>query len=314
MRWDRFGRVAEDASTLADGTFATVYSEYNAMGWKLRQSTPSTGAALGWTKFENHDETGRPGRIVAPDGSKTELRYFGARSVQRDVWIATSATSASAVTETKHTTSEQYDHQGRLWKVTEPPGGLDATYTYDPGGRLRQAKLVAQGGGTQQIRSFLYDGRGVLYQESHPESGTVFYSQHDARGRAWRKDHGGTKLSFSYDKGERLVRVHDVAGPAPVLLKSFTYGTANGTSKGKLVQSVRANRITIPWNGHAATVSVTEDYFYTGLGGRRSTRLTSLTSGQSFRTDWTYDPSGNVASINYPRCTQPSCAASPPEW
>jgi len=82
-----------------------------------------------------------------------------------------------------------YDHQGRLLTVEETDSDgadtelkLRTRYLYDEGGRLVK---VNQGGGTQ-IRTFDYDGAGLLTKECHPElgGGCIEYSGFDALGNA----------------------------------------------------------------------------------------------------------------------------------
>jgi len=112
--------------------------------------------------------------------------------VSRTTWIATAAGQ-----ENESITTEEYDRQGRLWKVTEPSGagGANVTtiYGHDIGTRLSGVSMTS--GAVTQTRTFTYDNRGFLLSEQLPEvgaagNGAVTYSKHDARGHARRLQDG----------------------------------------------------------------------------------------------------------------------------
>jgi len=71
------------------------------------------------------------------------------------------------------------DALGRLSKVSEPAGGLMATYSWDVRDKLRQA--VVQAGSQQQTRSWTYDALGWLRSETLPELGgqAIVYEAYD---------------------------------------------------------------------------------------------------------------------------------------
>src|SRR5207244_1366113 len=107
---------------------------------------------------------------------------------------------------------------------------------YDIGDRLVSVKTVAAEG-TQQ-RTFVYDGRGFLISETHPElgvngGGSTTYSGYDSRGHAGRKITGAAggafDLKFTYDDAERLLTVNDAdpATASPRTLVSLSYATSN---------------------------------------------------------------------------------------
>jgi RHS repeat-associated protein len=277
------------------------------------------------------------GTLRPPDGAAHDvtLKYFGTRLVERRVPIAT----ASGV-ETTAITTETYDRQGRLAKVSEPSGAADAqvatTYSYDVGNRLRQVQTTS--GGVTQNRFFTYDNRGFLSSETHPEkgaagNGTVTYSNYDARGHVGRKVEPSdasysSDLTFVYDSAERLTLVRETATART--LKSFTYGGANGTyvdpvtggscfdfRQGKITQQSRFNYVTV--NGGPFTVELREAMNYCGRDGRMSRRsLENWVNGGAapsetfFLPNVTYDALGNVTSLDYPRCTHGACTAPSP--
>ncbi len=91
--------------------------------------------------------------------------------------MGTSVAGNGSVNQSQFATEEIYDGYGRLVRVAEPAGGLQATYFYDSGDRLKQANL--KGGNTTQIRTFEYDGRGFLLSENHPEAQRITYSNYE---------------------------------------------------------------------------------------------------------------------------------------
>jgi YD repeat-containing protein len=223
---------------------------------------------------------------------------------------------ATAVgSETTATTTEEYDRQGRLWKVTEPSGSgggnTVTTYTYDVGGRLKQASTPS---GVTQNRIFTYDNRGFLTSEQLPEvgtsgNGTVTYSKYDARGHARRKQDGAHDLAFTYDRAERLTQVAqaDASGnPGTPVLTTLVYATANTTNNyknGKLETATAANP--------ELTASVVETYTYGGLGGRVSARQT-LVETRIINQAFTWNDLGQLASLGYPNDTALADAVEPP--
>jgi len=146
------------------------------------------------------------------------------------------------------------------------------------GGRLTRVCLDREGQACGQIRRFLYDHRGFLTQERHPEIGTTesaaaflpseivdpdgfeeieaadagndwTYYTHDARGNVLTKRLEGSTdfdLDYFYDGAGRLIRVAENRGGNPRPLKDFFYGYENSgvdMRRGKLVQARRHNWI-----------------------------------------------------------------------
>jgi hypothetical protein len=105
------------------------------------------------------------------------------------------------------------------------------------------------------------------------------------------------------------------------LWKEWEYATANFQagqwSNGKLATAVRHNRVFIPGTTTEIEVPVTEDYEYSGVGGRISEVTTTVGVGVEddtrpvFDYDLVYDALGNVSSRTYPRCTFNFCQGSP---
>jgi YD repeat-containing protein len=266
----------------------------------------------------------------------TTYARTGNTSTTRTLQIAQAAGQSDAQSK------EYTDHLGRLIQVDEPSGNSNATtstiYHYDIGDRLT---LVQSG---VQTRSFVYDGRGLLVAETHPEKGQTTYvipnsygipQGYDARGHARRRvdgsPYGPFDVTYSYDAAERLVSVQDfdqtsnTTPKAQRTLKAFTFATSNSpagctdTSAGncdahnaKLSTATRYNRR----SGGIGDVTVTELYAYTGRGGRPSLRDTTLQSGfpflnHTYQVSQAWNDLGLVSSTIYPaECPNGNCSGS----
>lgn len=316
MNFDGLGRVATESRRLpGTSSWSSRDTKYNAQG--LVASVSEWGDTSKKTTYGSYDAFGRPGTITPPDGAghAVSYAYKGDREVKRTAKVATDIGDLDVIIESDSTTTETYDRQGRLYQVKEPSGanGADVTttYAYDVGGRLKQASTTA---GVTQVRNFIYDNRGFLQSEQHPEKGgpagggTVQYQLYDARGHATRKIDGPNDLTFEFDKAERLKKVRETSG-AVRLLKEFTYSSVAGPSLGKLWTADRYNYVTI--GGTAYTGRVEEFYTYSGRGGRVSDRQTDFYIGATLTNTWKqafeYTPLGEADVIDYPYCSSGSC-------
>lgn len=316
IKYDSFGRVWQEQTKMADGTFSTKETLYNALHWKT--SVSEQGNTLETTQYLGYDPFGRPGTIRPPDGSAHDvtITYSGVRHVSRTSKVGNSI-SGTTIDEVLSTTQEIYDRQGRLYQVREQAesNGSDTvtTYTYDVGNRLSRVQQATSAG--TQNRWFTYDNRGFLTSEQHPEkgasgNGTVSYSNYDARGHARNKTDGPHDLTFTYDRAERLTQV---TGNGGTTLKTFTYGSSNAAgvrTNGRLQTATRYNSVGSPFN---ATVAVTETWTYGGRQGRASSRTTQMlfngTPSETFTQGWTWNALGDLGSLSYPQCAFAGCAA-----
>ncbi len=329
VRFDDFGRAAEERRTMPDGTTAVQSTAWNSRGWiDQRSEWHQDGATAPQTLFRQYDPFGRPGTVTLPDGRVVSLDYSGVGSRSVTVQVATSLASA-----TKEpilagaTTTEVYDRFGRLARLTEP-GGVRTSYTYGPQDELT---LVQQNdlGSPVQTRSFAYDGRGFLTSETHPELGTaVTYSGYDPLGNPGEISRGDQDLSYAYDAAARLTKITGPGCTDPdthlavdCIWKSWTYATANFQaghwSNGKLAAASRLNRLPYP---PAPSIviepTVTESYTYGGVGGRIShvtTRVEKvgdpdLGTQPVFGYSLAYDALGEVTSRTYPDCSYLHCS------
>jgi RHS repeat-associated protein len=320
--FDPLGRVWREQRKLPSGSWSIRETLYDLAGNKTSVSEEQINNPSSQTQFLSYDPFGRPGTIRPPDGSSHDvtISYAGVRSVSRTVKIGNAYNATTgAVTETASTTTEIYDRQGRLWKVTEPSGAAGAnittTYTYDTRDRLRGVSTTA--GATTQARTFVYDGLGFLRSETHPEkgatsNGTVTYADYDARGHFRQKIDVDTDLRYVYDRAERLSAVNRANGTP---LKAFTYDTCTGVNNWCNGKVVKAERYNYPKIGDKTfTALIAETYAYGGRDGRVSQRDTQMTldgtAGESFTQTFTWYHLGMPQQIGYPQCTHTGCAAT----
>lgn len=315
IEFDGLGRAWREKRLMPGGTWSTRETRYNDLGLKERvselQATPAS-----YTQYSGYDPFGRPATITAPDGKTTTFSYTGVRTISRTVRVGTA--SGTAEPETDATTTETYDRQGRLISVVEPGGNSTTSYAYHIGNRLSSVMMTA--GATTQTRSFIYDRRGLLLSESHPENGTIAYGDYDARGHAGLRLVNNANdvfdLKFFYDPAERLTRLESRNPYDPAqfrVSKEFFYAGANsGTNlkQGKLETRVRYN-----YQPTLGTVVVSETFAYEDAAGRLTRKETQVSGGtidQRFGQTYAYDALNQPAAIGYPYCMTVACGA--PEW
>jgi YD repeat-containing protein len=325
VEYDGLGRVYREAELLANNWWNTRDTRYDHAGRAFKSSSTEnyvsdTAEPANWTTT-TYDLFGRPRTITAPDGKVTMFTYTGGRLVSRSATVGMTFTGSS-VTETSVTTAEEYDRQGRLWRVTEAAGTASPVvteYTYDAGNRLSKVCSGLSGGMCTQMRLFTYDRRGLLASEQHPEKGVsgggiVSYT-YNARGLPLTRAEGistdNFSLGYAYDRAGRLTEVREThAGNR--LVKQFAYSVAADPSKGKLLTATRYNHD----RPGAADVRVSETYEYFGKGGRVSKRTTDVRTGAftqiaNFVHQQTWNDLGQPLSVTYPDCTAPSsCGGS----
>jgi RHS repeat-associated protein len=313
VRFDGFGRIEEERRTLPDGTLAVRHTLWSSRGWiENRSEWEADGdPERSNTLFRQYDPFGRPGSITLPDGQQVTIATSGDGSRTIRVPVATSLNAAGEPILSTASTTEVYDRFGRLVHLDEP-NGTRTSYTYDVLGALASVQVNSLGSPTQ-TRNFLYDHRGFLVSETHPELGTaILYSDYDVLGNPGRIRRGGWDLAYSYDGVGRLTEIKE-RGTTRVW-KSWDYATGNFQagqwSNGKLRSASRHNRVLVPGSATEIDPVVTESYEHGGVGGRISKVTTEVAVGGSPRFEYAlaYDPLGNVTSRTYPRCTHSFCS------
>ena len=337
--YDGLGRIHRETKGMPGSTPGSTWSEritsYLPIGWKQSESewinyiVSPPAAPNVFTTYNSYDPFGRPGEIVQPDGSKTDLLYGGNFSVTRSncVWTGTpdSGGLCGSSNQALAATIEKSDNLGRLVLLQEP-NLSQSHYTYDVLDHLTNVAMSTTSG--TQNRSFFYDGRGFLQTETHPEKQTeinpekplsVVYNNYDAKGHYLYKKDGPNLLTYLYDSAERLTQVCSIwpctTGASPAQeVKSFTYGSA-GISNDRIVGSSRFNHAILGVMPHI--VNVMETMAYGGRGGRMNARTVGEaldgTQNESFAESFDYDDLGNINVITYPRCTFAACQNTDPQ-
>lgn len=306
--FDPLGRIRREKRRMPDLSWSVRDTERNALGYVTSISElvklPANVAEFAFvpqqkTQYTDFDAFGRARAITAPDGSTTTFAYTGVREVVRTTHgVATDTGAGSSVAVT-----EEFDRYGRLSRVRENSTGSDWTetfYGYDSADRLRSV-MMQSADGLSQARTFRYDGRGFLFSETHPESGTTSY-EYDAKGHVTKRVTPATTLTFQYDAAERLTKVWE----SDTVLKEFAYDRAGAPrGLGKLDYAIRHNH-----QPGLGDVQVKETYTYAGVGGRLSSKKTEVSNGPSFEDRYVYDSTGALTSLTYPSCT--GCGISLP--
>ena len=309
--FDAFGRVVLERRLLPGGSWSEREILRNARGWKT--SISKWGDRDQTTQYLEFDPFGRPEVVRPPEGAKHDIgfTYQGARRVTRvaNVALAGGGDSASRTSE-----FDRYGRRRLLEEASGPAGAITATtYTYDVGGRRTEIRSGSQ------VRSFVYDNRGFLLSETHPElgaigNGTVLHLDYDASGLAHRVVEGPNDIIASFDLLGRPIETRDTHH-GNRLITLLEYDDAAGAGAGKLWRATRYNYVDLPWNAVGEEpVRIQNEYSYEGFGGsgsRQTTRVMDWDLGTvTFREDFTYDQNGQLSQITYPACTLAACAGT----
>jgi len=319
--YDGIGRVWHESLQMPDGTVSTRQTTFAGTG--LKSSVSELGDPTKNLTAFAYDWLGRSVKVTAPDLKQSFTDYTGNSTVVNRVDVATAKTS-TGFTYTSANTTREMDDDGRVVTVTEP-NSTKTAYTYDIGGHLASVCMNVSGTTCGQSRTFNYDNRGFMTDETHPENGTTYYDTTDSRGHVWRRHTGALDVDMLYDSLERLYKVQRHSDSHT--LKSFEFGTGSTTgddAKGKLKRGIRYNWFTFG-AAPATTVNyqIVETYTYGGVDGRVSDRTTEEfdctattsdncealrtgTATRKFSQTFTYDQRGAPLTLGYPKCVLPA--------
>lgn len=338
--YDGLGRMIEERrkmppSATQASVWSALWTTYDALGRAKTKSVPvttasgSSGTDVSTARTSwDYDFLGRVVKETRPDASSTTMTYSGVRTIARAV--------AGAGTTPQARSTEHYDGAGRLVGVTQPSGPTSVTtttgadvstvYTYDLADRLSSVSMTGTETTTAQVRTFAYDGRGFLSEESHPETGTIQYGEYDALGNVGKRlpagEHSIFKHHYTYDSAGRLIQVDSgtpgwTAGATHIgefrLLKKLVFATANtltSKKKGKLEQATRENYGACRGVGCSGSwFRVTENYRYDSIGrtSGRTTIIDDVTREEpvlvkSIDQTFSYDALGLPSTASYPTC------------
>ncbi len=264
--YDGLGRLTNERLLQQNGTtMQEKITAYNEMDWVTSVTEWHAGSEFGdgiKTIFDGFDSYGRATTIRLPDRKVTRIKYLGDYQVTREVDIGTSINASGEIDYQTSKTTEVYDRQGRLIRLTEPSksNGQDTSwnYTYNVNGQLVKAAAFEAAGA--QDRTFSYDNLGNLLTQNLPERPSSQFLDHDTMGNVGKMSDGKNWLTYAYDVHGRIkeMRARDEATGNWPLLKSFTYYQRNDVDAignpspgnrglGKMATATRNNRITNPW-------------------------------------------------------------------
>jgi RHS repeat-associated protein len=272
-----------------------------------------TGTCSGPTTTQTYDALNRP--LVTTDGGGGTVTYsYNANDILVTVGPAPSGEN------TKRRQLE-YDALGRLTSVCEITSatgsgacgqnssqtGFWTKYSYNVLGKLLTVTQNAQASaGSQQTRSYTYDGMGRLTSETNPESGTTTYS-YDASspcasssGDLIKKvDAVGTRTCIGYDA---LHRPTSVSYSNSTNCKFFVYdsnpgvGWTEGNVKGRLSNAYIGNC------SNGTPTGADEGYNYSPRGELINVYQTTVASGVWYNSAATYWANGALNTLQLSTC------------
>jgi YD repeat-containing protein len=329
VQYDSFGRMWREFRTMPAIGEVSRETKYDSSNRKLSQSMWDASSYDNKTVFE-YDFLGRLDKVTQPDGTFVQTSYLGDsnRTTTSSVVSSTDAVPAT----TSVSTVEQMDRYGRIWYLKEPNDNVTA-YGYGVTGALARVCMntsLTTGGvlstaSCGQERTFAYDNRGFLSDETHPENGKVSYT-YDALGHVLTKRLAATgpfDLNYTYDDAERLTQVDSRETATSTSFRAskvFTFGSDNdgvNLKRGKLETATRHNYRPVS-GGSDVDIRVVETYAYNDSAGRLTDRTTEIkdltTSGginQTVTQKQEYTTLGQVSLLTYPSCSDGVACGTP---
>ena len=258
---DGLGRVSGTSNSVQVKTHA----DWDACGRRVYQSYPFTGNISIGTAFE-YDALGRL-KKKTNTGPNTTMTYSYSGSNGIDVTIED---------EEGRTTVQDWSAFGdprdaRLVKLTDA-NGAGWQYVYNTLG----SQTLLNPPGSVPNRSWTFNSKNQLVQETHPESGTLTYSYRAAGNLESRTDAAFGRTRYHYDGNERLILIDRPGGYGDI---AMDYDDSD-------------NR-TLLDNGDARST-------FTYDGANRLERRDDVIGGETFVTRYGYDGNDNLERIDYP--------------
>ncbi len=249
--------------------YDSVETDYDSSGRPSRQTVPyvatagvTNSSAAATTTI--YDALSRPMQVTTPPQVSDSLSGTVNYTYTNNDVLVDVGPLATGDSYTKRR-QYQYDALGRLTFVCElataasngtcglNPAywGFQTNYTYDAAGRLTGVTQNAQQGapGSQQTRSFTYDGLGRMLSENNPENSTTYYSYDSGSfcgagsvgDLAQRLEANGVYTCYAHDALHRQTGIGHYFNSSLLSGSGFIYdaATVNGISlqnpKGRLV-------------------------------------------------------------------------------
>jgi RHS repeat-associated protein len=316
---DGLGRVHIQQTRQKPGSssYDSVETDYDSVGRPSKVTLPYVGNAgqtnsSGPATITTYDGISRPLTVTDAGGGSTTYSY-----PQNDVYL-TVGPAPSGEPNLKRRQLE-YDELGRLTSVCEITSlltgwgacaqnssgqtGYWTKYTYNAIGKLLTVTQNAQG--SQQTRTYGYDGMGRLTSEANPESGTTIYSYDtsscaSSTGDLVKKvDALGIATCVGYDA---LHRPTSVSYSNSASCKFFVYdrnpgvGWTEGNVKGRLSNAYIGNC------SNGTPTGANEGYNYSARGELINVYKTLAASGVWYNSAATYWASGALNTLQLSTC------------
>ncbi|MFH1505506.1 MAG: DUF6531 domain-containing protein [archaeon] len=272
------------------GYFNPVEHHYDALGRKVKQLQEDPDEVNNIVIKTTHNDKGlvksmsRPYHEAIAGGRSstplwTELSYdsMDRRNLVTPPDLNTVQTIygpgwTKIIDEEGHQSTKFFDTYGRTIKVVDNAEN-DVEFEYDPLGNLILVRDELEHVSTSQ-----YNSLGQLTASHHPDSGSTI-NTYDTAGMLKTSNDGLYTTEYFYDALNRIKTV-EVAG---VVVEEYNYDDCEN-GKGKLCSALK---------GPTST-----SYKYDKIG--RVIRILQTVNDKVFRTDYTYDPSGNLKQVFYP--------------
>jgi RHS repeat-associated protein len=324
--FDGLGRPIQESHLQAPGasSWDQVTQSYDSNGrpWKTSMPCVTTGA---WTcpttaTTTTYDALGRVQQVTDGGGGYVSYSYNA-----NDVLVTVGPAPSGENTKRRQL---EYDALGRLASVCElttaagsgscgqntAATGFLTRYTYDVLGNLTGVTQNAQPGGSQQTRSFSYDGLSRLTSETNAESGTTSYSWDSSVGTTCgntspgnmikKVDGNGNWTCYIYDALHRLTDVGNNAQSATNPCKRFRYDNSPGIGLGGTKPSGLINTMGRLIEAATDTCSgtdtiITDEWFsYTARGEVSDFYESTPHSGGYYHNSATYWANGVLNQLN----------------
>jgi YD repeat-containing protein len=242
---------------------------------KVTQKTVSRNNVTQLTQYYDYDQAGNLVGIRGNNGQHTTNVYDSSDRLF-------STTDALG-----NQTQYGYNFFSHVVSITDPSGHT-ATSSYETGGKLSS---VTDYRGL--VTTYTYDGLGNLISTQSPDTGLTTYSYNAAGQVVQKQDANGVVTNFSYDG---LGRLHIRSSGSS--FEYFNYDScANGV--GKLCSLIDTSGSTLyAYESDGRLIKQTVTVNGSGL----------LAQSATYVTQWTYDSTGQVATVTYPDGNQVSYA------
>jgi RHS repeat-associated protein len=286
--FDRLGREVLSASKSADGTFASVTTNFDDLGRVARVDRP-----YGYTSFE-YDDLGRLRFERRPDDGLPQTELAEIETVYED-WLTTRTIEDVrdlGEARWKRQSSVVRDGLGQVVEKREDNEGQTVVtkYEYEPFALLARVRHGPVGTSSESVTSMAYDALGRRVTLTTPDTGTTG-TEYSAFGEVRvETDAEGRRVEYTRDALGRVKRRTDTSSGGAVQATDWVYDVApNGI--GALAEATSPDGV--------RTVLAYEATF--GLARTSHLYVPGQNGGNPFETIQEADNFGRIERITYPQ-------------